>query len=261
MQCTSPCWLPDQNRYVPCGNCRACRIARSSEWTLRMLNELTYWKQAVFATLTYSENPGTLIKSDLQKFIKRLRKDLDDPIKYYAVGEYGEKYGRPHYHAIMFGVPFDQELFEKNWKLGYVKLGTVTQDSIRYTADYVQKKLNGKLAKEVYGERLPPFSVMSKGLGLKFAVEHSDRLREDLYIQYKGVKRGLPRYYIEKLGIEPNIRAGKAGELVDKTIKRLEKIGVKPERESYFWELEKRSEQRDRNIKKRSEVKHQRSNL
>ena len=47
-----------------------------------------------------------LRKSDLQKFIKRLRKNLqkyeNETIRYFAVGEYGPDKFRPHFHILFF---------------------------------------------------------------------------------------------------------------------------------------------------------------
>lgn len=79
------------------------------------------------------------------------------PIKYYAVGEYGSTTHRRHYHAIIFGLsPYDdkdRELIANAWlprceawqfdKSRGVRsaIGTVTPDSIRYVAGYIQKSL------------------------------------------------------------------------------------------------------------------------
>ena len=40
MQCSKPIWLTQYEMFVPCGKCRACRIARSSEWAHRIMHDL-----------------------------------------------------------------------------------------------------------------------------------------------------------------------------------------------------------------------------
>ena len=85
MRCTKPVRLMHLNHVeypdgllVPCGKCLACRIARRQEWSMRVIHELSGYKDAVFLTLTYSDeflpDHGSLVVADLQKFIKRLRK-------------------------------------------------------------------------------------------------------------------------------------------------------------------------------------------
>lgn len=70
---------------------------------------------------------SVLRKSDLQKFIKRLRfsiaKRYDAELRYFACGEYGPKHFRPHYHLLLF---FDeprlltelQDLVNTCWQFG-----------------------------------------------------------------------------------------------------------------------------------------------
>ena len=118
---------------------------------------------------------------------------------YYACGEYGENFGRPHYHAIIFGLGFDdEEIIKKSWSLGFIKLGTVTYDSCRYVADYVQKRMSGP---RQLGLREEPFALMSKGIGKKYMEANEVQLRDKLTTTIRGVKVGLPRYYRKKLEI------------------------------------------------------------
>lgn len=55
-----------------------------------------------------NDRVGVLWYPDLQKFIKRLKKNLvckynyEDYFSWYICGEYGESYYRPHFHALIF---------------------------------------------------------------------------------------------------------------------------------------------------------------
>lgn len=118
MLCLHPIRLPSK-LMVPCGHCTACRVARYSEWSTRLFDELDFFKNSVFLTLTYKDeclpDGGSLCKLDLQKFFRSLRKAitpfvvpssvLQPSLRYYGVGEYGETYGRliitPLYIAIL----------------------------------------------------------------------------------------------------------------------------------------------------------------
>ena len=196
---------------VPCGRCRACRIARSRVWASRLLHERTQWPTATFTTLTYDDEhiPDwySLEREHLTNFFKRLRKDISPAkIKYFACGEYGSKYKRPHYHAIIFGLDAYDPVIQENWNLGYVKNGTVTYESARYVADYIQKSVVGELAYETYDQtgRERPFCAMSKGLGLDYAKIHIEEWLSHIYndkpgYTVNGIAMSLPRYYLRKL--------------------------------------------------------------
>lgn len=212
VECTSK-WKTKEGVVVPCGVCMACRITRTEHWALRIEHEI-HGKTGCFLTLTYAEDPITLSKEELQKFFKRLRRRLDVPIKYYACGEYGDRTDRPHYHAIIIGwSPLDIEgdikahgnhtqsstLVESLWKFGNNTVGSVTPESIRYVTGYIRKKLYGDKAKEEYGDRLPPFALMSLGIGKNFLLENAERLNEKLMMTRNGKKISLPRYYKDQL--------------------------------------------------------------
>ena len=142
MLCTHP--INDSHgRKLPCGRCISCRVNRTQEWGIRLRHELGYYPGSLFLTLTYNQDnlPDSLVPKDLQLWLKRFRKELDGrKIKYYAVGEYGERYNRPHYHAIVFNCDKgDAEIIRDTWRQGFVHIGTVTDDSINYVCGYIQK--------------------------------------------------------------------------------------------------------------------------
>lgn len=190
-----------------------CRIARSREWATRVLHEAdSHDGKYCFVTLTYSDiycpPGGTLRKSALQRYFKRLRKSLegtDRKIKYFACGEYGDTTSRPHYHAIIFGLglnPQDQTLIREKWPFGHVKIGTLTYDSARYVADYIFKKYDDIKHNITYGDREKPFHIVSQGLGLQYALENKDQIIQQMGVTVRGVPTGLPRYYRKKLEID-----------------------------------------------------------
>lgn len=151
MKCKTPFFVKDFKILVPCGKCLSCRINKRSAWTGRMLLELQSWPYAMFLTLTYSDenlpNPPHVSKRDLQLFFKRLRKAFEpQKLRYYACGEYGEGFGRPHYHAIVYGFdPLNEvhrDLVRRAWPFGFVYFGDASINSMQYVAGYVAKKLN-----------------------------------------------------------------------------------------------------------------------
>lgn len=143
----------------PCGQCLFCRINRRRMWTARLMLESLMHKSSCFLTLTYDNEhlPNHLIKRDVQLFLKRLRKYLSTheghyKLRYYIAGEYGEKSHRPHYHAILYGIPPEManaQFFEHFWteegnsdkRLGMCHVGyDCSLHAIQYVAGYVTKK-------------------------------------------------------------------------------------------------------------------------
>lgn len=205
----------DKPLTVPCGQCIGCKLERSRQWAVRCQHEASLHLLNSFLTLTYSDVhlplDFSVHKSHLQLFIKRLRKS-GASFRYYAVGEYGETTGRPHYHALLFGHDFADKSFvkkssggdlyrspqlDKVWGLGNAWIGSVTFQSSAYVARYCTKKITGPAAQSHYGPRQPEFSLSSNrpAIGRAFAERFLDEtIQHDNVIgDYKEQKP--PRYY------------------------------------------------------------------
>lgn len=190
----------------------------------------------MFLTLTYSPEKlppnGSLVLWHFQDFMKRYRKSLGDwKIRYFHCGEYGEKYKRPHYHAIIFGHEFDDKVLysydpetkcrtytsdklEKLWQNGFCTIGNVSYESCAYVARYVTKKINGEQADDHYwslneetGEIrkiIPEYITMSGKPGIGNLWYH--KYKKDLYPSdftiLDGVKHPPGKYYDHLLKID-----------------------------------------------------------
>lgn len=195
---------------VPCGRCFGCKKSKIFEWSIRLNCELQTQKgKALFITLTYDDDhyiDSSLNKKDLQDFLKRLRDKLNyRKIKYYAVGEYGDKSFRKHFHLILFNVYYeDKDIINDCWNYGFIDIAPVEQGSIYYVVGYVQKKLEKLLLDDEYYEKLgytAPFMVCSKGIALDYIYKYYDTLKRDMGIFLNGKKYPLPRYFREKLNL------------------------------------------------------------
>jgi len=220
MSCLTPYMvkqkMSNEKIPVPCGKCPECVKRRTSAWSFRLMEEDKVAETSHFITLTYDTlkvpitHAGymTLIKRDLQLFFKRLRKAHEHrgmkPIKYYAVGEYGGKTFRPHYHIILFNA--DITLIQPAWDNGHVHYGSVSGASVGYTMKYIAKK--GRIPMHRNDDRLPEFGLMSKGLGQSYLTPammhwHKKDLDNRMYCNLKdGRKISMPRYYKDKIYTE-----------------------------------------------------------
>lgn len=265
MTCLYPkqfgCWKTG-NLIVPCGKCIVCRENRIKDWYVRMVSELTYCDYAYTATLTYDDDhlpPGEeLLIIDVQKFFKRLRRNLQNwKLKYYYAGEYGEKGGRPHYHAVIYFYKandskedvFIKETIDKCWDRGNVYLDLVSKQSVRYVLDYLQKDYYRWKEKK----KVEPFQRMSNGIGLRYMLENESRISDVAYIKVGSTKFRVPKYYRRKSEL---INAA----LNEKNNERLTNDDLSEE-ESYQRYKDRlngitaKAEQVERNIKQRKKIK------
>lgn len=156
------------SRMVNCGQCLQCREQYIESWQIRWKEQLksSMPNSSYMLTLTYNDDnlphlvtpdgeiKSTLQYSDVQKFIKRLRKKqetickklkIDNPsIKYHGSGEYGTNFTkRPHYHILITNLIIPPELIESIWGKGMVDIGTdVTERTINYILKYTLKNVH-----------------------------------------------------------------------------------------------------------------------
>lgn len=174
-----------------------------------MLHELPYHPRSSFLTITYNDDYlpplASLCKRDFQLFLKRLRKIAPHKIRYFACGEYGPETDRPHYHCILFGLDVrDREIIDHAWSRGVIKYGAAEPDSIRYVAQYIDDKLDGDLAVDIYDRvgRERPFRLSSLGIGRQFCDDNAEQLRQRLHLTVNGRKMSIPRYYLDRAGVD-----------------------------------------------------------
>lgn len=188
--------------FVPCGRCAGCRVNRAEDWANRMVWESDNYEDSSFATLTYSDEfaPVDLCvdKRVLQLFLKRLRKAIAPRrFKYFACGEYGERHGRPHYHAVFLGLPCAvSDIVLEAWGFGHISLTPFVKGRARYVANYLLKEVDSSI--DLAG-RTPPFALMSKGMGLSFALANRERIQMGYDLHVNGSPVTTPRYFRKKL--------------------------------------------------------------
>lgn len=213
------------NLALPCGKCIGCKQAKAQEWAARAMHEAREHEHSIFATLTYAPQHlpkgGTLLPRDLTLFLKRLRQAMarhrshppalnHGKLRYLASGEYGDIGGRPHYHAILFGVQvtdsvlcghgkngdplYSSPTLDKLWRFGTVTFGELTMASAAYTASYTIKSIGTQCDDD--GVIRDPFLVVSlkPGLGEKYALRYAGDLRSGALI-VDGHPTRIPRYY------------------------------------------------------------------
>ena len=185
---------------VPCGRCTVCQSNRREEWASRMELESRTAAVTYFITLTYEDAfyPGELVVSDLQKFFKRLRYQVH--CRYFACGEYGERFRRGHYHAVVWlqrpvSVDVFTRFIEKCWRFGFTQVRLADYNCFRYVAKYCIKFIQ-----DAPSGMQKPFAIMSRRPGISFKYFESIKDFEHSYILLESGKRcKLPRYNLEKL--------------------------------------------------------------
>ncbi len=222
---------PDNPRSIPCGNCHGCRGDKAEEWAVRASHEAQMHHHNSFITLTYEDkhlpDDFSVTLREWQLFAKKLRKALPNKIRHFAVGEYGDKSFRPHYHALIFGYDFSpdrkhykntpdgplwtSELLTSTWGKGHCTLGQVNYKTANYCTQYLFDKRGGDYAADRYirqhpvtGDIVtckPEFSAKSNqpGLGATWFNKYKTDCFPSDFLIVEGRHVNVPRFYQLKL--------------------------------------------------------------
>lgn len=234
-----------ENKFIqlPCGQCIECRLERSRIWAIRCMHEAQLHDNNCFITLTFNDEfldrDLSLRSHTFPRFMKRLRKAIyPRKVRFFHAAEYGENFGRPHHHAILFGYDFPDKVFKvrrgdhnyfespllsKLWtytendrdtgeSLGFHEITDFSFDAAAYVARYCVKKVTGDAAYDHYQyldesgsirHRKPEFCTMSRrpGIGSDWYDKYKD---SDCWAHDRIHIRGdtfinPPRFYLNKL--------------------------------------------------------------
>lgn len=278
---------PDQIT-VGCGRCMPCHIKYCNQWSFRFNIHYNQNPTAHCVTLTYDNKNlptvkngtkiyQTLVKSHVQDFFKKLRRyhtrrqSIQTKLSYIIAGEYGDKFKRPHYHAIIFNAHPDDIL--KSWTKGNIYFGNNDiQATLIYTLKYTLKSRIFKL----YHSNAPyqrPFMHVSNGIGETLIVTKKKSINvykphpetgEAIYshkhtiscivnpstipemVQLNNIKTPLPRYYTKKLNINIDTEQFKLKSIIkaQQLNKTIERMGLTPSQwkkqySNYIWKTDK----------------------
>lgn len=166
------------------------------------------------------------------RFATTLDATMRANIRFYMAGEYGERHGRPHFHACLFNLDFldkteikttksghkiyTSPTLEKLWPYGFSSIGNVTFQSAAYIARYIMTKTTESKATPVHirdrakqeyqhinsetGEitnRKKEFNNMSRkpGIAKNWIIKYTSDVYPEGKMVVNATKQNPPRYY------------------------------------------------------------------
>lgn len=232
MACSNPSYFDSARNLlgyrvpISCGHCLSCKSDKITNWTKRLQYEYNL-NSCSFVTFTYDDlhchyNYGfynkSLSRNHVHKFFDSLRhylkrhykyssfnNELDRPLsfKWFLAGEYGDKFSRPHYHALIIGLSpaFMQNVVYKCWHFGSVDVKPVFTGAIRYVLKYFNKQQNGELNDIKYYDNglTPPFISCSPGIGSDFYFNQLENICKYGCLKFGNKFVSIPPYWKKKL--------------------------------------------------------------
>lgn len=166
---------------TPCRACEPCNISRGALWRHKARAEIAIWPRTWFGTLTFrpevifelqtrARHKATLqgqdfdadpaitqarlldaeCRPEVQKFIKRVRKNTGAPVRTLVIGEL-HKSGLPHYHMLLHEMdamqPVRHAQLASAWKLGFSNFKLCDLEGSRYISKYLTKAAHAAFAR------------------------------------------------------------------------------------------------------------------
>ena len=212
---------PDLYIDVGCGKCEYCQKRRLNDYRIRLNYELAEHPNSLFVTLSFCDDALEEYKQDynlaVRQFLDALRKHFGKNIRHWFICEFGTEHGRPHYHGLLFDIPYIPfEEFESLWNrgngkrrnidkddfVGYYRkprgiiwIDSVRETTVNYLVKYMTKDYNPNV--------IPPRVLSSRGIGLGYLTEfnislHNGKYKKP-YISYRDYNVPLPQYYKNKI--------------------------------------------------------------
>lgn len=153
--------------WVACRKCERCLRRRRRLWTMRAAQEVTMAKRTWFVTLTL--RPGqrylceciaktrdveyeqraqdvqdqerfAVIVEEIQRFLKRIRKNSGAKLRYILVQEL-HKSGEPHYHLLVHEVSgtLTKSVLQAGWRWGFSQAKLADPKTAIYVCKYLTK--------------------------------------------------------------------------------------------------------------------------
>lgn len=226
---------------IPCGKCELCRVDMRYSKALRIMLEAESWPESsYFITLTFDNDHlgnGELDHNEWSQFIKNFRQkfcqakycNLRDrggknhgreysktfkKIKQVMCGEYGDQFGRKHFHGIIFNHQFTDATFtgfysKKNnpiytspslaetWGKGSVQIEKVTFDLALYVGAYVTDLHDEPEAN--HGHKKKQYGRFGKGIGLEWISKYWNDVLISGRVKTLDRDYPVPRYFLKKI--------------------------------------------------------------
>lgn len=207
---------PDERlKYVTaaCGKCYECRKQKARAWQVRLAEERRQNPDALFITLTISDEwflkikkkynlkkEEECIKKMIRLWLERVRKNSTKSIKHWFVTERGgNETERYHLHGIVWNIK-DTTLITKLWQYGFTFIGSfVNERTMNYITKYITKT-------DIKHKDFSPIVLCSSGIGENYLSRSDSKLNRfrgkqttETYRLRNGTKLNLPIYYRNKL--------------------------------------------------------------
>jgi len=204
-----------------------------------MLEAESHPEKTYFITLTFNDEnlgDGILDHSDWAQFMKNFRQkycqaqycNIKDrgtkrhgrvysktfkKIKQVMCGEYGDKFGRKHFHGIIFNHSFDDLIdtgdisnkgfpiftspsLESVWKKGRVQISPVTFDLALYVGSYVTDKIYDPEKSYV---SVPQYGRFGRGIGEEWIRKYWRDVLAIGQVRTMDSTYPIPRYFLKKI--------------------------------------------------------------